>query len=186
MVLFAVLFVALGALAYAGYSVQTRLQQELAKSEEQNKILTRNSTRPMRASLISRTDGCHLAEDWHDPAELAEARSRAEAIRKQQTASDQRLSQEISAAQKESEAKIGAVATDVTAPRRHRIHQKRSRSHKSKLERSMGDMNVMSGLIAHNHDDLEELRRRRPQLLRIHIAESQDAAARWPRSDGPE
>src|SRR5271157_837005 len=31
---------------------------------------------------------------------------------------------------------------------------------KAKLERSMGDMNVMSGLIARNHDDLEELKRR--------------------------
>src|SRR5207245_9096969 len=31
---------------------------------------------------------------------------------------------------------------------------------KGKLDRSMGDMNVMSGLIAHNRDDLEELRRR--------------------------
>jgi len=31
---------------------------------------------------------------------------------------------------------------------------------KAKLDRSMGDMNVMSGLIARNHDDLEELKRR--------------------------
>jgi hypothetical protein len=31
---------------------------------------------------------------------------------------------------------------------------------RAKLERSMGDMNVMSGLIARNHDDVEELRRR--------------------------
>ena len=31
---------------------------------------------------------------------------------------------------------------------------------KSKLERATGDMGVMSGLIAKNHDDLEELRRK--------------------------
>jgi hypothetical protein len=31
---------------------------------------------------------------------------------------------------------------------------------KSKLERATGDMGVMSGLIARNHDDLEELRRK--------------------------
>ena len=31
---------------------------------------------------------------------------------------------------------------------------------KAKLDRSMGDMSVMSGLIARNHDDLEELKRR--------------------------
>ena len=40
-VLFALLFAALGLLAYAGHSVQSRLEQELSKSEDQNKILER-------------------------------------------------------------------------------------------------------------------------------------------------
>ncbi|HKI12831.1 MAG TPA: hypothetical protein VKA02_12000 [Candidatus Acidoferrum sp.] len=162
MVLFAVLFVALGALAYFGYSAQTRLQQELAKSAEQNKILTAqlDQANARLADLKGQMD-VTTQKIGMTQAELAEARSRAEAIRKQQTASDQRLSQEISTAQKESEAKIGAVATDVTGAKKD-IEATKSdlEATKSKLERSMGDMNVMSGLIAHNHDDLEELRRR--------------------------
>ena len=161
-VLFAVLFVALGALAYAGYSVQTRFQQELAKSEEQNKILTAqlDQANTRLAELKGQMD-VTSQKIGLTQAELADARSRAEAIRKQQTASDQRLSEEISAAQKESEAKIGAVATDVTGAKKD-IEATKSdlEATKSKLERSMGDMNVMSGLIARNHDDLEELRRR--------------------------
>jgi len=161
-VLFAVLFVALGALAYFGYSAQTRLQQELAKSEEQNKILTAqlDQANARLADLKGQMD-VTSQKIGMTQAELAEARSRAEAIRKQQTASDQRLSQEISAAQKESEAKIGAVATDVTGAKKD-IEATKSdlEATKSKLERSMGDMNVMSGLIARNHDDLEELKRR--------------------------
>jgi len=161
-VLFAVLFVALGLLAYAGYSVQTRFQQELAKSEEQNKILTAqlDQANTRLAELKGQMD-VTSQKIGLTQAELAEARSRAEAIRKQQTASDQRLSEEISAAQKESEAKIGAVATDVTGAKKD-IEATKSdlEATKSKLERSMGDMNVMSGLIARNHDDLEELRRR--------------------------
>jgi septal ring factor EnvC (AmiA/AmiB activator) len=94
-------------------------------------------------------------------AELAEARSRAETIRKQQLASDQKLSEQISAAQKESEAKIGAVATDVTGAKKD-IEATRTdlEATKSKLDRATGDMGVMSGLIARNHDDLEELKRR--------------------------
>ena len=36
---FALLFVGLGVIAYAGHSVQTRLEQELSKADEQNKIL---------------------------------------------------------------------------------------------------------------------------------------------------
>ncbi len=162
MVLFAVLFVALGALAYFGYSAQTRLQQELAKSTEQNKILTAqlDQANARLADLKGQMD-VTSQKIGMTQAELAEARSRAEAIRKQQTASDQRLSQEISAAQKESEAKIGAVATDVTGAKKD-IEATKSdlEATKSKLDRSMGDMNVMSGLIARNHDDLEELRRR--------------------------
>jgi len=161
-VLFAVLLVAVGLLAYAGYSVQTRLQQEFAKSEEQNKILTAqlDQANTRLADLKGQMD-VTSQKIGLTQAELADAKSRAEAIRKQQTASDQRLSQEISTAQKESEAKIGAVATDVTGAKKD-IEATKSdlEATKSKLERSMGDMNVMSGLIARNHDDLEELKRR--------------------------
>ena len=46
-------------------------------------------------------------------AELAKARSRAEAIRNDQIASDQKLATQLTAVQKESNEKIGAVATEV-------------------------------------------------------------------------
>ena len=161
-VLFAVLVIAVALLAYAGYSVQGRLQQELAKAEEQNKILTAQleQANGRFADLKGQMD-VTSQKIGMTQAELAEAKSRAEGIRKQQAASDQRLSQEISAAQKESEAKIGAVATDVTGAKKD-IEATKSdlEATKSKLERSMGDMNVMSGLIARNHDDLEELKRK--------------------------
>ena len=160
--LFVVLFIALGLLAYAGYSVQTRFQQSLAKSEEQSRILTAqlDQANSRLAELKGQMD-VTSQKIGLTQAELADAKSRAESIRKQQAASDQRLSQEISAAQKESEAKIGAVATDVTGAKKD-IEATKSdlEATKSKLERSMGDMNVMSGLIARNHDDLEELKRR--------------------------
>jgi len=38
--LFGLLVAGVAALGYAGYSVQTRLQQELARSDEQSKILS--------------------------------------------------------------------------------------------------------------------------------------------------
>ena len=161
-VLFVVLFLAFGLLAYAGYSVQGRMQQDLAKAQEQNKILTAQleQANARFAELKGQMD-VTSQKIGMTQAELAEARSRAEGIRKQQTASDLRLSQEISAAQKESEAKIGAVATDVTGAKKD-IEATKSdlEATKSKLDRSMGDMNVMSGLIARSHDDLEELKRR--------------------------
>ncbi len=161
-VLFIVLIVAVALLAYAGYSAQGRLQQDLAKSQEQNKILSAQleQANGRLADLKGQMD-VTSQKIGMTQAEIADARSRAEGIRKAQAASDQRLSQEISAAQKDSEAKIGAVATDVTGAKKD-IESTKSdlEATKSKLDRSMGDMNVMSGLIARNHDDLEELRRK--------------------------
>ena len=161
-VLFAVLIAGLAALGYAGHSVETRLEQELSKADEQNRILTAQleqaNTRiaDLKGQVEVTTQKVGMTQ-----AELAEARSRAEAIRKQQMASDQKLTEELTAAQKESDAKIGAVASDVSGAKKD-IESTRSdlEATKTKLDRATGDMGVMSGLIARNHDDLEELRRR--------------------------
>jgi len=161
-ILFAVVIAGVGAMAYAGYSAQTHLQQEVTKAQDQNKILTAqlDAANTRLAELKGRMD-VTSQKIGMTQAELADARSRAEAIRKQQTASDQKLSEKIAQAQKESEAQIGAVATDVTGAKKD-IESTRTdlEATKSKLERASGDMGVMSGLIAHNHDDLEELKRR--------------------------
>jgi len=161
-ILFAVLIAGVGAMAYAGYSTQSHLQQEVTKAQDQNKILTAqlDAANTRLADLKGRMD-VTSQKIGMTQAELAEARSRAEAIRKQQTASDAKLSEEIVQAQKESAAQIGAVATDVTGAKKD-IEATRTdlEATKSKLDRAAGDMGVMSGLIAHNHDDLEELKRR--------------------------
>ncbi len=161
-VLFALLFVALGLFAYAGHSIQTRLEQELGKAEDQNKILSaqleqaNSRMAEIKGKLDVTTQKIGMTQ-----AEVADARSRAEAIRKSQIASDQKLTQQITESQKESEAKIGAVATDVTGAKKD-IEATRTdlEATKSKLDRATGDMGVMSGLIARNKDDLEELKRR--------------------------
>ncbi|HEY2351496.1 MAG TPA: hypothetical protein VGH83_03220, partial [Candidatus Acidoferrum sp.] len=94
-------------------------------------------------------------------SELAQARSRSESIRKDQVAADQKLTSQLTQVKQESEEKIGAVATDVTGAKKDIESTKTDlEATKSKLERATGDMGVMSGLIAHNRDDLEELRRR--------------------------
>src|SRR5258705_5690240 len=94
-------------------------------------------------------------------SELAEARSRAENIRKEQVAAAQKLNTQLSEVQKNSEEKIGAVATDLGGARKD-IESTRNdlEATKGKLDRAQGDMGVMSGLIARNHDDLEDLKRR--------------------------
>jgi septal ring factor EnvC (AmiA/AmiB activator) len=161
-VLFGLLVAGLALIAYAGHSVQGRVEQELSKNEEQNKILTAQLEQAnariadLKGQLEVTSQKIGMTQ-----AELAQARSRAESIRKEQVASDQKLTDQISAAQKASDEKIGAVATDVTGAKKDIADTKTDlEATKSKLERAAGDMGVMSGLIAKNHDDLEELRRR--------------------------
>jgi hypothetical protein len=94
-------------------------------------------------------------------SELAQARSRSESIRKEQQASDQKLTSQLSQVKQESDEKILSVATEVGGAKKD-IESTRTdlEATKGKLDRATGDMGVMSGLIAHNRDDLEELRRR--------------------------
>jgi DNA repair exonuclease SbcCD ATPase subunit len=160
--LFVVLILGLAALAYAGYSAHAKLSQQAAKADEQNRILTAQLEQA-NARIADLKGQMEVASEkiGMTQSQLADARSRAEAIRKQQTASDQKLTQQITEAQKASEEKIGAVATDLGGARKD-IESTRTdlEATKSKLERATGDMGVMSGLIAKNHDDLEELKRR--------------------------
>jgi len=161
-VVFIVLFLGLAGLGYAGYSVQSRLDATLSKAQDQNRLLTAqlDQANARLADLKGHVDvteqKMHMTQ-----SELANARSRAEAIRKDQQASDQKLAEQLNTATKESNEKINAVATEVGGARKD-IEATRSdlEATKGRLERASGDMGVMSGLIAHNRDDLEELKRR--------------------------
>src|SRR6266851_708469 len=161
-VVFVGLFLALVGLAYAGYTIQSRLESTVNKAQDQNRLLTAEldqaNTRlaDLKGHIDVTEQKMHMTQ-----AELANARSRAESIRKDQVASDQKLAEQLNAAQKESNEKINAVASEVGGARKD-IDATRSdlEATKGGLERASGDMGVMSGLIAHNRDDLEELKRR--------------------------
>src|SRR6266852_3258275 len=161
-VLFGVVIAALAVLGFVGYSTETRMSADLAKQQDQNKILTaqldqaNSRIADLKGQMEVTTQRMGLTQ-----SELAKAKSRAEAIRQEQQTSDQKLSAQLGQVQKESEEKIGAVATEVGGAKKDIEATKTDlEATKGKLERSLGDMNVMSGLIAHNRDDLEDLKRR--------------------------
>jgi predicted nucleic acid-binding Zn-ribbon protein len=161
-VLFGVLIVAVIALGFMGHSAQGQLQADLAKAQDQNKLLSAQLDQA-NARLADLKGNIEVTQQkvGMTQAELAKARSRAEAIRNDQIASDQKLATQLTAVQKESDEKIGAVATEVGGAKKDIADTKTDlETTKSKLERATGDMGVMSGLIAHNRDDLEELKRR--------------------------
>ena len=161
-VLFGIVIAAMAVLGYGGYSTESRLTQELSEQEKQNKILTaqldqaNSRIADLKSKMEITTQRVGLTQ-----SELAQAKSRAESIRKEQQTSDEKLTEQLGQVQKESEEKIGAVATEVGGAKKDIETTKNDlEATKGKLDRSLGDMNVMSGLIAHNRDDLEDLRRR--------------------------
>src|ERR1700732_2079237 len=144
-VLFIVLFLALVGLGYAGYSIQSRLDTTLSKTQDQNKLLTAelDQANARLADLKGHIDvteqKMHMTQ-----AELANARSRSESFRKDQAAADQKLAEQLNAATQESNQKISAVATEVGGAKKD-IEATRSdlEATKGKLERATGDMGVM-------------------------------------------
>ncbi len=161
-VLFGVVIAALAVLGFVGYSTESRMSADLAKQQDQNKILTaqldqaNSRIADLKGQMEVTTQRMGLTQ-----SELAKAKSRAEAIRQEQQTSDQKLTAQLGQVQKESEEKIGAVASEVGGAKKDIEATKTDlEATKGKLERSLGDMNVMSGLIARNKDDLEDLRRR--------------------------
>jgi predicted nucleic acid-binding Zn-ribbon protein len=161
-VLFGVLIVAVIALGYIGHSAQSQLQTDLAKAQDQNKLLSAQLDQA-NSRLADLKGNIEVTQQkvGMTQAELAKARSRAESIRNDQIASDQKLASQLSAVQTESNQKIGEVATEVGGAKKDIADTKTDlETTKGKLDRATGDMGVMSGLIAHNRDDLEELKRR--------------------------
>jgi cell division protein FtsB len=161
-VLFVVLFAGLAVLAYVGHSQQSRLEQDLSHQQEQNKVLSAQLEQA-NSRLADLKGHLEVTEQkvGMTRSELAQARSRSESIRKEQQASDQKLSSELTQVKQESDEKILSVASEVGGAKKD-IESTRTdlEATKGELKRATGDMGVMSGLIAHNRDDLEELRRR--------------------------
>jgi hypothetical protein len=157
-VLFVLLIIALGVLAYLGYAAQSRIESNFVKSQEQNRLLTAelDQTNARLADIKGHIDvseqKMHLTQ-----AELANARSRSESFRKDQLAEDQKLADQIN----QTQAGVTALGTDLGSAKKD-IEATRTdlETTKGKLDRATGDMGVMSGLIAHNRDDLEDLKRR--------------------------
>ena len=161
-VLFGVVIAALAVIGVVGYSTQSRMSQDLADQQKQNKVLiaqldqANSRIADLKSQMEITTQRVGLTQ-----SEIARAKSRAETIVKEQQAADQKITAQLSQVQKENDEKIGAVATEVGGAKKDIEATKTDlEATKGKLERSLGDMNVMSGLIAHNRDDLEDLRRR--------------------------
>lgn len=159
------LFAGLGLSLYLGHAAKQDFLGELAKSSQRADSLEKHIEKAaeriagLQGELKVTSEKLGLTQE-----ELNRARALAQNIRKEQQASDEKLVAqlgEVKQVQKESEAKIGQVATEVTGAKTDiEATRKDLEATKSRLERTTGDLGVQSGLIARNKEELDELKRR--------------------------
>jgi hypothetical protein len=160
-VLFVVAFLFVGYLLYANYSSSQALHQGLDSADKKTQALATEVDKAnsriadLKGQLDVTSQKLNLSED-----ELAHARSLAQTIRKQQQQSDAQLRQEIGQVQQDTSTKFGEVSTDLNATKTDLSSTKADlEATKGKLQSTIGDLGVQSGLIARNHDEVEELKR---------------------------
>jgi chromosome segregation ATPase len=115
------------------------LAQRLAKSDDQNQQL--------QSDLRVVTDKLNVTQE-----DLQKARQQTKAYNKKLTGFETNVNTQL--ATKASADDVSKLGGDVSGVKND------LEDTKGKLERATGDMGVMSGLIARNHDDVEELKRK--------------------------
>jgi hypothetical protein len=160
-VLFVVAFALVGWLLYASYAQRQALRQAQDDSNKKVRALAEelDKTNARSADLQGKLDvtmqKLGLTED-----ELARARSLAQTVRKEQRTSDAQLRQQLGAVQADTATKFGQVNTQITGTQSDLSATKADlEATKNSLKSTIGDLGVQSGLIARNHDEVEELRR---------------------------
>jgi hypothetical protein len=119
------------------------LSQKLSKEDEQNQQL--------QSDLKVVTDKLNVTQDDLQKAR-AQSKASVAAYNKKLTGLQTNVNTQLAA--KASVDDVNKLGGDVTGVKND------LEDTKTKLERATGDMGVMSGLIARNHDDLEELKRK--------------------------
>jgi hypothetical protein len=158
------LVLGLGALGWS-LALQNHLtttQQNLDAANKQNTVLSgkiQDTNDRMRAQVQALAQNAGMTQkQLEDKSNLLIAKQKdADALAKKLQAEQAQTAQQVGAVQNDvSSVKtdVGGVKTDVATT------QADLATAKSQLTRVMGDAGVMSGLIATNHDELEELKHR--------------------------
>jgi len=160
--LFVIAFVLVAYLLYAGYADRQAARKGMDDAERKTQALaaeldkTNSRVADLKGQLDVTSQKLGLTQD-----ELAQARSLAQTIKKDQLKSDAKLRAEIGEVQADTSTKIGEVTTALSGTKSEADATKADlETTKSKLQSTIGDLGVQSGLIARNHDEVEELKRR--------------------------
>ncbi|MGA7625560.1 MAG: hypothetical protein WB630_18110 [Candidatus Acidiferrales bacterium] len=159
--LFVIAFVLVAYLLYAGYSERQAARKGLDDADKKTQALaaeldkTNSRLADLKGQLEVTSQKLGLTQD-----ELAHARSLAQTIKKDQQKNDQQLRAQIGEVQADTTTKFGQVATELSGTKTEADATKADlETTKGKLQSTIGDLGVQSGLIARNHDEVEELKR---------------------------
>jgi hypothetical protein len=162
--LLVVAFLGIGVALYLGNSARTDLQNSLAASNAKSDVLSKELDQTnarvaeLRGQLDVTSQKLGLTQD-----ELARARGLAQTIQKQQEESDAKIGAQlgqVQQVQQDTNAKIGAVSTDLTGAKTDIASTRKDlEDTKSKLTSTVGDLGVQSGLIARNKEEVDALKR---------------------------
>jgi membrane protein implicated in regulation of membrane protease activity len=160
-VLFILAFALVGYLFYANYTDRQSARKAQDDADKRAQALageldkTNSRIADLKGQLEVTSQKLGLTQD-----ELARARGLAQTIKKDQQQSDAQLRQQIGAVQADTTNKIGEVTTEINGTKSDVEATKADlEATKTKLQSTIGDMGVQSGLIARNHDEVEELKR---------------------------
>jgi chromosome segregation ATPase len=175
MVVFVLAFAALGYLLYAGNEAKNKMETELAQANSKEAILsvqidqTNSRVAELKGQLEVTTQKLGFTQ-----AELAQARALAQNIRQSQKDSDDKLTAQIGQVKQDTDAKIGAVSTDLTGAKGDISATKQDlEATKAKLTSTVGDLGVQSGLIARNQEELDQLKRSGERnIFELHLTRS--------------
>jgi chromosome segregation ATPase len=168
-------FALIGYLLYAGNAARTKLETDLAQANSKEAILSVQIDQTnSRLAELKGQEEVTTQKLGFTQAELAQARALAQNIRQTQKDSDDKLTAQIGQVKQDTDAKIGAVNTDLTGAKGDITATKQDlEATKSKLTSTIGDLGLQSGLIARNQEELDQLKRSGERnIFELHLTRS--------------
>jgi hypothetical protein len=160
-ILFVIAFVLVAYLLYANFANRSSFQQSLDQADKKTQALAAELDRAnsrladLKGQLDVTSNKLGLTED-----EIARAKGLAQTIKKEQQDNDAQLRAQIGQVASDTTTKFGEVATEISGTKSDIAGTKADlEATKGKLQSTIGDLGVQSGLIARNHDEVEELKR---------------------------
>lgn len=158
-ILFVVLFLLGGYLVYAGIhskkGLETQLSQSNSRISNLNASLQNSNSQidDLKAELDLTSKKLGLTQQ-----QLSQARRTAEILRRDQVRASSRLQQQIGQVQQQTQAGMSKLSTDLGGTKSDlAATNKTLSSTRTELESTVGDMGVMSGKVAHNQQQLDQL-----------------------------